>query len=236
MKEISSFSIPSLDEGAFTIDVWLNATRWQTGDLILDNRDENGDGWWLWVSSSQTICFSMKQGALHKSWENDPFNLPLGVNQHFVFIIDGNANIISTVVNGKFNDGGSQRLLGWCRFDKNFTQINNSNTLRLIPSFSGTIKNLRVYNRHLTTSEAIGNYRYGAVSTWMNELLMKKESIVSSIFGNLKVECNTKDVVRIYSTQGVLVASFIGSGSYACQPGLYLVKVGNESHKIVHKK
>ncbi|MEA4935316.1 MAG: exo-alpha-sialidase [Paludibacter sp.] len=235
-KEIRSFSIPSLDEGAFTIDVWLNATRWQTGEVILDDRDENGDGWWLWVSSSQTICFSMKQGTLLKSWENDAFDLPVGVTQHFVFIIDGNANIISTVVNGKFNDGGSQRLLGWCRFDKNFTQINTSNTLRLIPAFSGTIKSLRLYKRHLTTSEAIGNYRYGAVSTWTNEVLIKKESIVSSISGNIKVECNIKDFVRIYSTQGVLVASFTGSGDYACQPGFYLVKVGSETHKIVHKE
>ncbi len=153
-------NLPELGCGAFSIEMLIRSEKWNGGDIIADNRDENGDGFWISVTSGQTVRFSMRQGRLLKEWDIDSGLLKTNTPQHIVFIIDGISNIITSVVNGKFCDGGITRKWGWCRFDKHFGDLNSSRKIVLSPSFSGEIIKFKIYNRYLTTSEAIGHYRY----------------------------------------------------------------------------
>ena len=74
-------------------------------------------------------------------------------------IVDGGPKIITWVVNGVLNDGGAVRDYGWGRLDPRLTDVNGAASAKLAPLVQGEIRKLRIYNRYLLTSEAIGNYR-----------------------------------------------------------------------------
>ncbi len=170
-KEIKLDNLPGLKNGAFTIDMWIESAQLQSGEIILDNRDNSGKGFWISVDSTSSVCFNMQQGSLSQKWSADTNTIKANQGpQHIVFVVDGAPNIITVIVNGKFNDGGNNRKQGWCWFDKNFNQLNTSEMLKLKPSFNGNIVELRIYNRYLTTSEAIGNYHSGKSHMYNNNL------------------------------------------------------------------
>lgn len=78
---------------------------------------------------------------------------------HVVFVVDGEANLITSIVNGKLCDGGRYRFQGWSWFSSDISLLNGNGYFRIASSFDGSVKKLRVYERRLTTSEAINNYR-----------------------------------------------------------------------------
>jgi hypothetical protein len=80
---------------------------------------------------------------------------------HLVVNVDGGPKIITFVVDGILNDGGDYRQFGWGRFSPNLYGINGANLLRVGPNLEGSILSIRLYDRYLTTSQAIGNYRAG---------------------------------------------------------------------------
>ena len=93
-------NLPELGCGAFSIEMLIRSEKWNGGDIIADNRDENGDGFWISVTSGQTVRFSMRQGRLLKEWDIDSGLLKTNTPQHIVFIIDGISNIITSVPDG----------------------------------------------------------------------------------------------------------------------------------------
>ena len=81
----------------------------------------------------------------------------MGKNHHLVAIVDGGAGIISFVVDGKICDGGDDRQFGWGRLNPDLRDANGSGRLRIGPQVTG----VRIYDRYLLTSEAVGNHRAG---------------------------------------------------------------------------
>ena len=72
-------------------------------------------------------------------------------------VLDSGPDIVSFVVDGKFDDGGEYRQFGWGRFDPNLRDINGEPTVRA----ASPVLSCRVYNRALMTSEVISNFRAG---------------------------------------------------------------------------
>jgi hypothetical protein len=93
--------------------------------------------------------------------ETDPGLLYENLPQHVVFIVDGLSRVISNVVNGKLSDGGRYKLYGWNRISHDLTLKGKSEKLRIMPDFDGCINSIRIYDRYLTTSEAISNFSAG---------------------------------------------------------------------------
>ena len=92
-------------------------------------------------------------------WNSDAGLLKPGQTHYVTVIVDGGANIITFVVEGKLCDGGDKRQFGWGRFDKKVGDVNGSGKLTIAPSFGGEVLGLRVYDRYLRTSEAVANYQ-----------------------------------------------------------------------------
>jgi hypothetical protein len=78
--------------------------------------------------------------------------------QHVVVIVDGGPKIVTWIVDGVLNDGGTVRDYGWGRFDPAMEDVNGSAS-----KLSGNVSGLRVYTRALRTSEAVGNWRAATV-------------------------------------------------------------------------
>jgi hypothetical protein len=70
-------------------------------------------------------------------------------------VVDGGPKIVTFVIDGKLNDGGTERQFGWTRFSPNLRNANGARTLQV----GRKVQRLRVYGRALRTSEVIANFR-----------------------------------------------------------------------------
>ena len=80
---------------------------------------------------------------------------------HLVVTVDGGPKIITFFVDGKLCDGADHRQFGWGRFSPHLRDVNGNDVLRIGPDLKGQVKTVRIYDRYLLTSEAVGNHRAG---------------------------------------------------------------------------
>jgi hypothetical protein len=145
----------------FSIELWLQLSSLNPGQVLLDNRTQNGKGFCLQTTKRGTIEIVLNDGRTENRWDCDPGVLEAGKLHHIVVTVDGGPCIITFIVDGKLNDGGEFRQFGWGRFSPHLRGINGSDYLRITPNLADAVHQLRIYNRALLTSEAIGNYRAG---------------------------------------------------------------------------
>ncbi len=143
----------------FTIDLWVQFKSLEAGQILLDNRNESGQGLCLQTTANGTVEFTLNDGRTENRWDSDPGLLREAHYHHIAIVVDGGPKIISFVVDGQLCDGGRHRQFGWGRFSPNLRHANGAEHLRIAPDFEGEIQTLRFYDRYLTTSECIGNYQ-----------------------------------------------------------------------------
>ncbi len=148
--------------GGFSIGLWLTLDELTPGQVLLDSRDAAGRGLAVRTTDSGTLELAMSDGERKAAWDSDPGLLKAGRRHHVVFIVDGGPKIISVVVDGRVCDGGGRRQSGWCRFPRGLGRVRGATKLRLAPSLKGRLLSLRIYNRYLRTSEAVGNFHAAA--------------------------------------------------------------------------
>ncbi len=159
-------SLPGLLEGGgFTIDFWVRFDELSEGQTILDTRQSGGKGISLKTSDRFTLTLTLNDGVHESGWDCDPGThdgtLKVGIWQHVAFIVDGGPKLITVLVDGVLNDGGAVRQYGWGRFDRAMGDVNGEKPSVFAPKLFGQIGKLRIYNRYLRTSEAVGNWRAG---------------------------------------------------------------------------
>ena len=85
--------------------------------------------------------------------------MKIGYWQHVAVVVDGGPKIVTWIVDGVLNDGGTIRDFGWGRFNPALSDVNASPTVKIAPAVFGQLRKLRIYNRYLRTSEVVGNFR-----------------------------------------------------------------------------
>jgi Concanavalin A-like lectin/glucanases superfamily/BNR repeat-like domain len=159
-------SLPSLEQGGFTIDFWLRLRELSSGQTILDSRSPSGKGIAITMTDRYTLKLTLNDGTREASWDSDPGfhpgTLKVGAWQYVAFVVDGGPKIITVMVDGVLNDGGPVRDYGWGRFPVELQDVNGQATARVSTGLFGEIKLLRVYDKYLRTSELMGNWRAGA--------------------------------------------------------------------------
>lgn len=158
--------LPNLaDGGGFTIEFWIRLSELSEGQTIIDTRGAGGKGISIKTSDRFTLTLTLNDGVVESAWDCDPGShdgtLKAGIWQHVVFIVDGGPKLITVAVDGVLNDGGAARQYGWTRFDRAMGDVNGQKQTTFAPKLFGEIRRLRLYNRHLRTSEAAGNWRAG---------------------------------------------------------------------------
>ncbi len=143
----------------FTIEMQIQLDTLESGQVILDNRDKTGKGFAVVTGGSETIKLILNDGRCESHWDCGPEVLSAGQKHHIVIVVDGGPKIISFIVDGQFCDGGEERQFGWGRFCGDIYDVNGSKELQILPKQKSKLGLLRIYNRYLRTSEAIGNFR-----------------------------------------------------------------------------
>lgn len=157
-------TLPSLRDGkGFALDFWIKLHELSPGQTILDARDKDGKGLLLTTSDRFSLRLTMSDGKAQAVWESDygthPGTLRVNTWQHVAAIVDGGPKLITFVIDGVLNDGGATRQFGWGRFAPELGEVNGLPRATLATRLFGEIKALRIYDRYLRTSEAIGNFR-----------------------------------------------------------------------------
>jgi hypothetical protein len=144
-----------------SLDFWVRFRSLAPGQVIVDNRTPAGRGFVVRTVEGGAVEFMMNDGRTENRWTSDPGMLTTSKAHHVAIIVDGGPKIISFVIDGKFCDGGDHRQFGWGRFSPNFRSLEGDAYLRIAEKLNGELLRLRIYNRYLRTSEAIGNFRAG---------------------------------------------------------------------------
>jgi len=178
-RDRADYGTRDLRQG-FSAEIWFSLDTLEPGHILLDNRSADGQGFCLRTTGRGTVEIVLNDGRTENRWDCDPGVITVGRAHHLVAVVDGGPKIISFVVDGRFNDGGAFRQFGWGRYSPNLRGANASpvpgpsnaqgpagqpsregSTLRIGPDLAGKILAVRLYKRHLTTSEAIGNFCAG---------------------------------------------------------------------------
>jgi hypothetical protein len=145
--------LPAVDltqNTGMALDVWLKLDDLAPGQKVL----ATGGVSLLTVDNGALRVWAM-HGAKNITWDSDAGVLTAGTWHHVVVILDARAKIITFVVDGFLCNGGDARQFGWGRFLGGTEDIPTGAPLK------GELGGLRVYNRHLRTSEAVGNFNAG---------------------------------------------------------------------------
>lgn len=159
-EEVEMPSLPSLEDGGFTIDFWATFENLEPGQVLFNTRAK-GKGIAVTTGENGTLRIDFSDGTHESAWDSDPGTITPGERCHIAIIVDGGPNIITFVVDGVVCDGGTHRQFGWGRFDPATRDVNGAERASIAPSVNGTIESLRVYDRYLLNSEAIANYHAG---------------------------------------------------------------------------
>lgn len=141
----------------FSVDLWLTLDATAPGQALLDSRDATGAGLLVAADANGSLKITLNDGRTECAWSSDQNLLAAGKPHHAVITVDGGPKIITFVVDGVLCDGGDQRQFGWGRFSPNLRTPAGSPALTISPA----VKALRLYNRALRTSEAVGNFKAG---------------------------------------------------------------------------
>jgi hypothetical protein len=173
--------LPSLRGGGFTLDLWLKLEDVAEGQTLLTSFGQRRRGFRIATAAHGALMVEVHDGQVRTwfrtvdgvdprrdvssirvwNWSTDERVVQPDQLHHAVFIVDGAANIVSVVADGVLCDGGGSRIQGWWRLHPYLDEINDDGVCRVGGGWSGSIRHLRIYDRYLLTSEAIGNYRAG---------------------------------------------------------------------------
>ena len=164
----------SLAEGnGFSVELWVHADRLVPNRILVDSRSESGAGVLVTTPTKSTLQIAFSDASRSAKWETDPAESTASGLHHVVFIVDGGPKLIACVVNGTLCDGGpSNRPYGYGRFRQTRYLERFSGRREAAPEIgnvtggpplevTAAVARLRIYDRPLRISEAIGNFRAG---------------------------------------------------------------------------
>jgi len=140
-----------------SFDLFFRLENTAAGLTLVDNPDSGGRGFAIRTARGNSLEITVHDGRTQNRWSSDEGVLTAGKLHHAVIVVDGGPNVISFVVDGKFNDGLEQKQFGWGRFHPQLHSLNGGPKLRLDPH----LMRLLIYGRVLRTAEAIASFRTG---------------------------------------------------------------------------
>ncbi len=149
--------LPVREEG-MSVSLDIEWDDFPPGTVLLDGRDEKGAGFRLFVTKEGTLAIGLNNGRFGSdvTWDTDAGLLVPGQRHRVTFTVDGQPRLITVMIDGRMQDGGEPRQYGWTFFTPKLEDIGPGAPLRVAPDYVDAIHRVRLYNRPLTTSEAVG--------------------------------------------------------------------------------
>jgi hypothetical protein len=141
--------------GGFSIELCFSIADVCAKEILLDNRENSREGFFLQFEDG-ILSLTLNDGRCESSWSCDRDAIRAGVAHHAVIIVDGFTKTMMFVIDGVLCDGGEERQFGWGRFHRDLLHVNAGKLSVNRPS-SGSLSLVRIHERALRVSEAVGN-------------------------------------------------------------------------------
>lgn len=142
----------------FTLDCRFRLRSLGAGQVLAGTIGASGVGWSLATTSRGTVELTMCDGQTRNTWDCDQDLLGIDREQRMTVIVDGGPKLILFVVEGALCDGARHREFGWGRFSPQLMHAQGEANIAVDSAMLG----LRIYERAISVSEAIGNHRADA--------------------------------------------------------------------------
>ncbi len=156
------------------MDLWVRRASLAAPEVLFDSRTSAGAGIAVLTTARGAIAIEASDGNAAFRWECDGRLFAPGEPRHAVIIVDGGPKVVSMVIDGILDDGGDDdgRRCGYGRFlqtrydDRSLQKREAAPEIGDVtggPTFriGASVRSLRIYDRCLRTSEAVGNFRAG---------------------------------------------------------------------------
>ena len=148
----------------FTVDMVLELGDLASGQEVLTAGTPGGKAVVLRTGDYGSIEIIISDGVTTDKWSSDPGLIPAFGSHEVTVIVDNGPKIIQFVVDGIVCNGRDFRQYGWGRYTANmqnfvFGNIRIGQFAKGMGRPAGNLNLLRLYNRPLMNTEAIGNYR-----------------------------------------------------------------------------
>ena len=144
----------------FAIEIAFKLRNLSGSPVLLDARDSTGKGWVVRINDKKSLELALNDGKVQSSWSCDADVIRPGQYHYATIIVDGGPRIISFVIDGILNDGGETRQFGWGRFNPYLKSVAGAGSVKIGEEKNDVISKFTFYARALSTSEAVGNYKY----------------------------------------------------------------------------
>jgi len=144
----------------FAVEIAFKLKNFSGSPILLDARDSTGKGWFVRINDKNSLELALNDGKVQSSWSCDAHVITPGKDHYATIIVDGGPRIISFVIDGILNDGGETRQFGWGRFNPYLKSLAGAGSVKIGEEKNDVISKFTFYARALSTSEAVGNYKY----------------------------------------------------------------------------
>ncbi|NBO93120.1 MAG: hypothetical protein EBV06_12550 [Planctomycetia bacterium] len=143
-----------------SLEFWVRFDKFAAKQVLFDSRTASGEGLFV-ATKGKTIRVELNDGKTKAHWETDEDIFQSGKTHHVVVTVDAGPRMIMFLVDGRLCDGAGQRQFGWGRYPAELRDVSGTRKLLLGPSLQGNLLSVRLYQRPLTTSEAVNHYHAG---------------------------------------------------------------------------
>jgi len=148
--------------GGLSVELWMVPSHAAMGETLFSTR-RGRHGVRVGAANSKgqfLMRIELYDGDRQIVWHADPVVLRKDRLLHVVFVCDVVAGMVCGFVDGKFCDGYEIRGYGWGDVPAGLWTVAASERAKV----SASVKQARLYERPLRTSEAVGNFRAGPVA------------------------------------------------------------------------
>lgn len=132
----------------FTLQFRFRLDSLAPGQVVLDTRNEDGEGLAVVTNDSGALQVVLNDGRSEFRWACDPV-LREGVEHVAAVVVDGGPHLVSWLVDDRFCDGGDHRQFGWGRLGAGFLGVKGGGRLRIAPHVHGEVFAVRAWARAL---------------------------------------------------------------------------------------
>jgi hypothetical protein len=161
---------PLNKEGSFALEFWVRFDHVQPNQSLFDNRNVKGHGIWVGLSDAQKMRIELTDTFYnHEFAQSAEKSIKQGQLHHVLINVDGASHVITILIDGIIS-GDSPRMNfkqmhpimgdvnGLSRF---YIGTHSPDLVSSKTDLNGEIRQMRIYDHYLTTSQTVANFRAG---------------------------------------------------------------------------
>ena len=152
-------------EKGISVDLQMELSSPAPEQIIFELKGENRKSITMQTGNYGDVEVIMSDGDIISRWSSDPGIIPPYGKHNIIVTLDNGPKIIQFIIDGIVCNGNQSRQFGWGRYNSEMRDFSPSslltgNLIKRDVNVTGKLYHLKLYNKAIMNTEAIGNQRY----------------------------------------------------------------------------